>query len=543
MLSTFFLNKTPVLIGTTCKKFDEKHFIHIVKIWANIPLHLWWCVTRRGFRLTCYKSRCISINSPAFSGEFFCSNFRLWVLIISNALTSSASKHFLLYFLFLIFMTHSLLHISDTIQSSNDSFCHDTTVDRLRLFYEVLQDVLDLEYSPQDRWVQLIGSTFWNSYETAAQAIAILKKQKFFTSQVLLVNNASRAKHENSTQAKGSDCLWAQVEIEGVTHHIVWVDDDAFTLFLPYLKRGTQIQKIKSLYYDIPEKDISLQIDDLSKDTQFRSKEHFLLVQLIFQKLLQQNEGHLPDNATLNSIFTFQDFEHRITTDFRKNILWLLEKPDRSQHISQIVESYVSQVGNNIEKIIREWGTTPTYAKSYLSGFDGIEKVQLLWELNLLREKFGIYTSHDYRDFGISANILKQYSQTRRTLKANQIVLIDRDKFGNCIFAYHSQLNGIHSFVDANWLTFVDKWNKDEQKPLKITGWGVEFSAFATKTISDLTGENCIWQSSSRWPSGEKLLNINTSINGEYQVLQEIQNLPIGTILTIDQGERWRDKA
>lgn len=34
------------------------------------------------------------------------------------------------------------LHISDTIQSSKDAFRHDTTVDRLRLWYEVLAEKL-----------------------------------------------------------------------------------------------------------------------------------------------------------------------------------------------------------------------------------------------------------------------------------------------------------------------------------------------------------------------------------------------------------------
>jgi hypothetical protein len=67
-----------------------------------------------------------------------------------------------------------------------------------------------------------------------------------------------------------------------------------------------------------------------------------------------------------------------------------------------------------------------------------------------------------------------------------------------------------------------------------ITGEnGVSFSAYFTETISDLTGENCVWQSSSRGPSGEKLLNINTSIDSQYAVLKEIQKLPIGTVLTV----------
>ena len=429
----------------------------------------------------------------------------------------------------------TFFHISDTIQRSNDSFRHDTTVDRLSLWYEILWDTLGVNAPQKKEGPTFIGSTFGNSYETAAQAIAILEQKRFQDSQVIMINNASRAKHENSTQAKGSDCLWAQVEIGGVVHHIVGVDDDAFTLLVPYLRIGTRIQKITGLHYEDKEKGIDFQVNDLSKGTQFRSKEHFPLVQLLFQKLLQENEGTLPANAVLDTIFTFEYFNPIFWSDLKKQIVSLLWQEHSHKPIHEVVKQYVAQVWKNIWKIIREWGTSPTYYKSYKEGFEGIEKIQLLWELQLLREKFWVYTAHDERDFGISQEILLKYSTTRRNLKPNQLVLIDRDRFGNGIFSYGLGINGIHSFAHKNGLAFTHGTNKGVQKKLRLTWGWVQFEASVTETISDLTGENCIWESSSRGPSGEKLLNINTSINGEYKILEEIQSLPIGTVLTVSQ--------
>jgi len=67
--------------------------------------------------------------------------------------------------------------------------------------------------------------------------------------QVLLVNNAARSKHTNSGDAKGSYPLWCQVEIQGVTHHIVGVDDDAFEFISYFQKAGTSLKQVRSIEY------------------------------------------------------------------------------------------------------------------------------------------------------------------------------------------------------------------------------------------------------------------------------------------------------
>ena len=90
---------------------------------------------------------------------------------------------------------------------------------------------------------------------TAAQTLAQLEKEKPRETQVILVNNASRAKHDKTGDSKGSDCLWAQVEIEGVVHHIVGVDDDVFA-FLAHsgrLKPDTAIKRIHGVDYTLPD--------------------------------------------------------------------------------------------------------------------------------------------------------------------------------------------------------------------------------------------------------------------------------------------------
>ena len=430
------------------------------------------------------------------------------------------------------------LHISDTIQSSKDAFRHDTTVDRLRLWYEVLAEKLWLENQSDEKHApEFVGSEFWNSLQTAAQAIALLEQGKFSHTQVVLVNNASRAKHTNSKNAKGSECLWAQVEIQGVTHHIVWVDDESFLFLSHFLKKGTKIQKIHSVNYTDAKNNVNIHIDDLSQGTQFRSKEHFPVVQLLLIQHLQNHAWELDEEA-LRDIFTIQPALLHLPIDYATvyaqklaGILWKEQVPDTP--VSELVRAYVEKVQIDTQTIVREGGVVPNYAKSYLPWFAGIEKVQLLWELALLREKFWIYTSHNQKNFDISPETLALYTQIRQSLEENQLILIDRDRFGNAIFAYGTRYNGIHSFVQKNkkrgfWFT-----DTTQQLPISLSGGGQTFTAYFTETISDLTGENCIWESSSRGPSGEKLLNINTSIGPNSAILPEVQSLPIGTVLTL----------
>jgi len=411
----------------------------------------------------------------------------------------------------------TITHISDTIQTSELREKHDTTVDRLDIWIRAIAQELDVDFS----WINYVGSEFWNSFQTWAQAIAYLQEQSFLETQVLLVNNASRAKHKNSQESKWSHCLWCEVEINGTTHHIVGVDDETFSIFIPYLKKGTEIQTVKWVHY----KDIH--IDDLSKGTQFRSKEHFPLVQLLFLQNLQANNGVINIEA-LNDIFTLSPAQIRETLAFYherlSEILWI---EGLINDFEQSVQELVDNTRGRLPKIIEGGWVYPEYQKKYLHGFEGIELIQKAGEKKLLAEKLWI----DYKAPVDSeeSHVSLIYTTLRQVLQANQICLIDRDKFWNTIWATPHDINKVEDYQAALW------YCSDEEIDVYDSNGEVLFSAFVTKTISDKTGKNCIWNSSSRGPQGENLLNINKSIDADGSILDAVQTLPIGTIVELQR--------
>jgi hypothetical protein len=414
-------------------------------------------------------------------------------------------------------------HHSDTIQQ------WDTTVDRLRLQYQLLAEAFGLDLEPS-----FLASPFWQSGVTAAQTIAQLETEKPRETQVILVNNASRAKHVSTGESKGSDCLWAQVEIEGVVHHIVGVDDDVFA-FLAHsgrLKSGTAIRRIHGINYTLPSWEI-ITIDDLSKGTQFRSKEHFPVAQCILQKLLQ--DWGITEDST-DSIFQYgEDFlgsEQELTPFIRQSVADILGiKPE--EVTSESINTLIREVGAKIDAIIAQGGDLANYRVDVSPWFDGIQKVQLLGELHNFRAKFGFVPPWvaSQEETLVDTDVLQKYESARSSLSSYQLLVVDRDKYGNVICAPANGITTIEEFIQQN-----GGFSLEDGENYEIVADGqVLCSVHLTKTISCKTGENCLWESSSRWPSGEKLFDINKSIWPDGGILEAVQHLPVGTVLTVQK--------
>lgn len=396
-------------------------------------------------------------------------------------------------------------HFSDTIQQSEQIEQHDTTVSRLWLWYKILREKLWLE----EKAPLFMGSEFWNSFQTAAQAIGYIQEHGVKNTEVILVNNASRAKHRNSGNAKGSDCLWMQVEIDGVTHHMVWVDDEAFAFLREFQKPGTQLKKICSIHYE------NFQIPDLSQGTQFRSKDHFPLAQLLLEKILQEN-GEIPEEH-LREIMDIEDYEISLTQvvvrQKMRDILWKWHETP---------QSYIDDMRSKLLGM-QAGGTNRNYRKTYVHPtWKGVENIQLIGELYALEEKFGIDTSKIRGKLSVGyAQELEIYEEARNKLQPHQLLLIDRDTFWNAIFAPHPDVSRI------TCLPF------DLDSKVAVSCDTGSFEAYITQTISDKTGEVCIWKSSSRGPKSEVFLNINRSIGANGKILEFTQNIPLGTVFTL----------
>ena len=412
-------------------------------------------------------------------------------------------------------------HHSDTIQQ------WDTTVDRLRLQYQLLAEAFGLDLEPS-----FLASPFWQSGVTAAQTLVQLEREKPAETQVILVNNASRAKHTNTGESKGSDCLWAQVEIEGVVHHIVGVDDDVFAL-LAYsgrLKPGTAIKRIHGIDYTLPDWN-KIQIDDLSLGTQFRSKEHFPVVQCILQKLLQTSEI---SDATTADIFHYgEDFlwnTQELTPIIRQSVADILGITPE-EVTPESINTLIRELGAKIDAIIAQGGDLEDYRVDALLWFEGIQKVQLRGELHNFRAKFGFVPPWvaSQEETLVDVDVLQKYESARSSLSSDQLLVVDRDKYGNVICAPANGISTIEEFIQQNAGFSL----KDEEDYEIVADGQVLCSIHLTKTISCKTGENCLWESSSRWPSGEKLFDINKSIGPDGAILKEVQNLPVGTVLTV----------
>ena len=420
----------------------------------------------------------------------------------------------------------TLGHYSDTIQK------RDTTVDRLELQYELLSEAFGFHAQPS-----FLASPFGKSEITAAQTIFELEDKKPTTSQVIMVNNASRAKHANTGDSKGSDCLWAQIEINWVTHHIVWVDDDIFA-FLAHsgrLKKDSSIKRIKWLTYELPNGQ-TISIEDLSKDTQFRSKDHFPVVQFILEKILQDNgkkdTGEITEGY-IGAIFNFgEDFEVNVgeLSPFIKwSIADILEIGEQ-EVTKDAIDGLIEHIGTKLRTTLDRHEDCLDYHVEALEWFEWIHRIQLLWELHNFEKKFGFVPPwiEGKKESLVSHDVLQKYNEERSKLDSNQVLIIDRDKYGNVICAPGKGIDNIDLFIQQNDFSF------GEGDYEVVDGqWKILCSIYLTKTISDQTGNNCLWESSSRGPTGEKLFDLNKSIWPDGQILAEVQKLPVGTVLTI----------
>ncbi|USN55661.1 MAG: hypothetical protein H6765_03580 [Candidatus Peribacteria bacterium] len=104
-------------------------------------------------------------------------------------------------------MKHLFYHISDTIAS------HDTTVARLQLQYQLLAESFQIA----DYQLEFVAVPFGDSHKTA-HIVQNMLQEKFaqrYDNITLCINNASRAKHSNSQNAKGSKCLRAKLVYKG----------------------------------------------------------------------------------------------------------------------------------------------------------------------------------------------------------------------------------------------------------------------------------------------------------------------------------------
>jgi len=428
---------------------------------------------------------------------------------------------------------NKLYHISDTVQKSDDISRHDTTVDRLKITYQALKEKLWIKTNQEENY---IWSVVWNSYQTWAQAISILQwLPKNASTQVIMVNNASRAKHKDLEEAKGSDCLWAQVEINWITHHLVWVDDETFAVFTPFLKPGTEIKKVDWLKWNT-----SLwlnAIEDFSKWTQFRSKEHFPLVQLILEKVKQDNWWVITQEK-LEEFLNISDYSavNANLEKYKKSLLSVLDNKEQNQE--QEIDFYtavielIRQETNKLIEILLDWWVIKDYKKEYLKWFKWIEKVQLIWELYKISEKYWFEFSKSLEELNVSEQAITKYNETRETLNINELCIIDRDKYWNCKCTYSDSViwNWIQAFVNSNNLKLDEEVEISDSQT-----WIVLFTWYLTKSLTNKTWENCIWEGSSKWPTWENLLEINKSFDDTYSVLEEIQNLPIWTRLTINK--------
>lgn len=378
------------------------------------------------------------------------------------------------------------VHISDTIADN------DTTVQRLQLQYTLLTDVVWFESDT----VEFLASEFGNSLHTAYLALKYMqdhdndaKEGKIF--DTICVNNASRAKHKDSWNAKWSWCLRAKIQLSEQWHirDVVWVDDDVFAVMQAHILDIKLIQWI-TLW--------SKKVEDISQGSQFRSLEYRPTAQVIIHKY-KNNLTELSKH-----IHTLPYSIKETTQNSKKlNFTKITEKRKKLQH------KYTSQEAKQIQKTQLVW----QFDKFYLDRW--IKKTT-----NML----------SYRKKLIETCGWGLYEKIKTNLWPNKIKVIDKDKFGNvkCMTWNNNGIQDILKNVGKNiW---------DEIKlSRKSQSWQImRDTAYIVASLSDKTGKQCLRNWSSRWFWWDICVELNISMDETYTKRENLESLSIGSVIEID---------
>lgn len=357
----------------------------------------------------------------------------------------------------------SFYHLNDVLAEN------DTTVERLRLQYRLLCNALGINQYELVFHAAPFGDSETTSYllRNLIQTIAKTSTEDRIT---ICVNNASRAKHTNSGNAKGSPCLRATMHINGKEINAVGVDTGVFAWVADLFSSVV-------IVHDITLNTVTKR--DISQGSQFRSLEFFPLVQL----LVHTN--------------TFQCLR---TEPFAI---------DHQKPTSAVNHEY----------------THPVLHHRWAPWADDLRSIQLVGQAKKFR------SDRWYpEDMQVTASIRRNkvgYERIKQQLQENQLLILDRDHFGNtkCLSAHHDGVIGLVKALDKSFWDQVQILTHENKK---VTETGT-----LVRSISDKTGAPCIRNGSSRGPEGEVLVELNYSIDATGKIREEIKDLPLGTILTL----------
>lgn len=366
-------------------------------------------------------------------------------------------------------MKTTLYHISDTIAKN------DTTVKRLQLQYDLILHEL---WCSDQYQIEFIWVPFGDSITTAYRLRTILSSllethQNNSKTITICVNNASRAKHQNSWNAKGSQCLRWTIDC-WFPCHVVWVDTDVFSCVRDLFKEIRIVHDI--MFWKRAKKDIS-------QWSQFRSLEFFPLVQLLVQ--------------------TWHDAQLRV------------EPVDLQSYFS--VTPWWPVVDYKV----------PTLHYNTIEWRVPLQDIQLLWQAKKFWRDRWLEVNQS-TIHSLSSNVAT-YNKIIDSLAPQQLCILDRDHFANtkCLSTFYDWVEWLAKNLQINlWSEVTISWQQEWKT--QQTSW------FLVSSISDKTWFPCLWNWSSRWPNWEKLVELNYSIDDSWTIREEIACLPLGTILTIE---------
>lgn len=396
-------------------------------------------------------------------------------------------------------MSTHLIHINDVIAPG------DTSVFRLVQHYHMLRP----HFSEHPIHVHLIGSTFGDTQRTAAQLTTVIELLRNRSSSLqwpitLCVNNASRAKHTNSWEAKGSSCLrWTITADLPYPIHIVGVDDDVFGGIREMLDK---ISLVSGIIRN------GVTVADISKWSQFRSLEFWPLVQYIVQFTPD------PNTHLLTQALSPQDLPNTTITHnaAQKELLSQLTLT-LSEHLDHPVVADGYTIYPQAEAAVYlQWDTHLHRAYQYIQLQGELQKAKALRHL-----------PDDMHSPLCEITTIEEHTSPQELLP-NQLLVIDKDKFGNTktCSAHDTGIYGIAEYLGVPlWSQVTITYHKDGKPCQEI--------AYLVHTISDKTWEKCIRNGSSRWAHGKIFVELNRSIGDTYQKWDELDSLRIGDIVTI----------